>query len=180
MIQIETQPILRSARVMRLALVLIFAGLVVTAGVMGIWLVTDLDRMGLSLAELTGHGSAALLPWQSVALGAILLAHIGIWAAVVWRGQKIFAALLIEDVQAAGLAAAQTAQLLWVMLIWGIVANTLAALVATWQFPEGQRVFAIGLGSAEVSTILAALLATFTSRAFVLGAALWQDHKEVI
>ncbi|GFE63744.1 hypothetical protein [Litoreibacter roseus] len=180
MISLEAKPLLRSACLMRRALLLILGILIATAlGTLG-WIAVDLDRAGLSLAELTGYGSAALRVWQSVALGAILLGHIVIWIAVVWRGQQIFAALLREDVEAASMAAAQAARLLWIMLIWGVLANTLAALVATWHFPDGQRALVISFGSAQISTVLAAVLATFTSRAFVFGAALWQDHKAVI
>jgi len=109
-----------------------------------------------------------------------VLLHIGIWGSVTWYGRQIFSALLVEDVQAASIASRKTAWLLWAMLIWGIVANTLGPLVATWHLPDGQRALAIGFGSAQISTVLAALLATFTSHAFVLGAALWQDHQRVI
>ncbi|MGJ8624117.1 MAG: hypothetical protein ACSHW1_15265 [Yoonia sp.] len=177
---IETMPLLRSARLMRHALLLILATLIAAAAILVVRLITDLPQTGSSLATVAGYGSEGLRTWQSAALGAILLLHMAIWGGVAWCGRQIFSALLVEDVQAASIAARKTASLLWIMLIWGIATNTLGPIVATWHFIEGQRVLAVGFGSAQVSTMLAALLATFISHAFVLGAALWQDHQRVI
>ena len=180
MMNIEAASLLRSARLMRQALLAILAALVAVAFAVLAWVVVDLNQIGTTLAEIAGYDSLTPRRWQSFALSMIVLIHLAIWAGVAWTGQKIFAALLVEDVPAASDAAAALARLLWVMLAWGIIGNTLVPLLATWHFPEGQRTLVIGLGSAQVSTILAALLATFTSHAFVLGAALWQDHKAMI
>lgn len=180
MTHIETTHLLRSARTLGFALSLIFAVLLIAAGGLLMWLVLDLDGTGQTLAANVGYGDTALRGWQSYALGLILLVQIGIWCAVIWRGREIFTALCEENVRMASISAAQTAQVLWVMLVWGIVAHTLGVLVTTWHFPEGERAVSIAIGSAQISTVFAALLATFTSKAFVLGAELWQDHREVI
>lgn len=177
---LETGPLLRSAGVMRLILLLIFGGMMIGGAFLLVWLALDLPQAGMMLMTLAGFEETVPRHWQSLALGAIVLLHVAIWCGVLWRGQQVFAALLATDVTQASVAARQMAVLLWAMLIWGVLTNTLVPLVATWHFPPGQRMLAFGLGSAQISTVLAAVLATFTSHAFVLGAALWQDHKEVI
>ncbi len=180
MINVETKPVLRSAKLLEQALFLILMTLMVAAAVLVVWMILDVVEVGQTIATSVGYAGALLSSAQGYALGGIMLVQIFVWIAVILRGKEIFAALGANDAQSASIAASQTARLLWIMLAWGIVAQTLAVLVATWNFPEGQRALSISLGSAQISTIFAALLATFTSHAFVLGAALWQDHTEVI
>lgn len=180
MIELETQPVLKSAKLLEYVLFLILLTLLVAIAVLAIWMVLDISEVAGALAMSVGYGGAELLPSQGYALGGLVMVQLVIWVAVILRGKEIFAGLGAGDIYAAGFAARQTARLLWLMLAWGIVAHMLATLVATWHFPEGQRAIGLTLSSAQISTILAALLATFTSHAFVLGAALWQDHKEVI
>ncbi|MEL7184127.1 MAG: hypothetical protein AAFY65_06210 [Pseudomonadota bacterium] len=177
---VETKPVLRSAQVMRFVLLVIFGGIcVIAAGLQGL-LISDHAALGRALADMAGYDVVAPRLWQSGALVLITLLHLAIWAAIAWRGQGMFDALLDADMAQASDAARRVARLLWAMLIWGILSHMLVSLVATWHFPPGQRALAVGVGSAQISTVMAALLATFTSHAFVLGAALWQDHREVI
>ncbi|WP_425090705.1 hypothetical protein [Tropicimonas sp. S265A] len=177
---VETQPFLRSAALLERALRVIFGVVLLSGGVVAVWMIVDTPALGQMLAGNIGYGMAELRDWQSHGLAALVLVQIGIWAAVVWQGRQIFAALGTPDLVAATRAARIAARLLWIMLIWGVLAHALGSVVATWHFPDGQRALAISVGSAEISTIIAALLATFTAHAFVLGAALWQDHREVI
>lgn len=180
MTHIETKPLLRSAKTLELILSLILAALLIAAGGLVIWLILDLSGTGQTLAANVGYGNALLRSWQCYALGLILLAQIAIWCVLIWRGREIFTALCEENVRMASISAAQTARVLWIMLVWGIFAHSLGVLITTWHFPEGERALSIAVGSAQISTVFAALLATFTSKAFVLGAELWQDHREVI
>lgn len=178
--KIETKAFLRTVYVIDRTLLLIFASLIIVIGLLIFWMVGDLQEMGQALASAVGYGSEALRSWQSYTLATLSLVQIGIWMAVVWYGRHIFVALKNGDINEASIAAGRTAKLLWVMLIWSIITHMLGTVVSTWHFPEGQRALGISLGSAQISTLLAALLATFTSHAFVLGAELWQDHQEVI
>jgi flagellar basal body-associated protein FliL len=180
MIKVETKHILRSATFLERALLLILLALLTAAVILIAWLGTDLQQAGKWFASSLGYEGAAQQAWQSSALGAVALTQITIWGIVVWYGKQIFTAIKAEDMQTASTSAGTVARLLWIMLIWGIVAQTLGTLIATWHFPEGQRALSISFGSPQISTVIAALLATFTSQAFVLGAALWQDHQEVI
>lgn len=176
----EIEPVIRSASLLGHTLLVILVVLVAAVAVVIIWLAVDPQLVGRTLSAGVGYESDALRSWQNLALTLILLIQIGIWIAVVYRGRQIFIALtkLIPD--DASIAAGKTARLLWILLVWGIVGHMVATVVATWHFPAGTRALGVTLGSAEISTTLAALLATFSSRAFVLGAALWQDHQEVI
>ncbi|MEO0385845.1 MAG: hypothetical protein AAF234_20105 [Pseudomonadota bacterium] len=180
MINIETKPVLQSAKLLEHALFLILLTLMVATAVLVIWTILDVREVGQMIATSVGYASATLSSSQGYALSGIALTQIFVWIAVILRGKEIFAALGAGDAGSASIASSQTARLLWIMLIWGIIAQSLATLVTTWNFPEGERAISISLGSAQISTIFAALLATFTSHAFVLGAALWQDHTEVI
>lgn len=180
MMDVETKSLLRSAKLVSQVLLWICVFLVAVALGLLIWLIMDLPQTGQSLAASVGYGDDALKDWQAYALGTIVMVQIGIWGAVVWQGRQIFIALTAGAVQTASRAARKSARLLWIMLIWGIAAHALGTVIATWHFPEGQRALGVTLGSAEISTLFAALLATFTSHAFVLGAALWEDHQEVI
>lgn len=156
-------------------------GLVIGAALLlGLSLITDLPGASHKLASAAGYGEAAPRGWQTFALVGIEGVQLCIWAAVVWRTRRIFTALRAEDVQCAGIAAGQTARLFRLMLARALLAHTLAPLVATWHFAPGTRVLAIGLGSEQLSMTFAALLAGFTAKAFAPGAALWQDHRELI
>jgi hypothetical protein len=180
MTSVETQPFLRSAAFLERTLRVIFGVVFVAGGVVAAWTVLDPQAFGQTLAGNVGYAVDPLRDWQSYALAGLVLAQIGIWGAVVWQGRQMFAALRTSDFMSATRAARMAARLLWIMLVWGITAHAFGTVIATWHFPEGQRALGISVGSAEISTILAALLATFTAHAFVLGAALWQDHREVI
>lgn len=69
---------------------------------------------------------------------------------------------------------------LWVALIWGIAAQMLASGISTWNFAEGERMVAFQLSAAQITTVLAALMAAVLAHAFALGAELWQDHREIV
>ncbi|SMP35924.1 hypothetical protein [Shimia sagamensis] len=178
--KVEKTSVVRSATLLGHVLLLILVALSGAAAAVVIWLFVDAQQLGQILAAGVGYESEVLKPWQAVALTLILLVQVGIWIAVVFRGRHIFTALTQAALSEASMSAGKTARLLWAMLVWGIVGHTLATVVATWHFPEGMKALEVSLGSTEISIAIAALLATFMSRAFVLGAALWQDHQEVI
>jgi len=180
MLDIEVQPLLRSAKLLSLVLLLILVVLMVIAVWLIGFLLVDPQGTGQYLMTIVGYGDTTPRAWQSYTLGALVLVQIGIWVMVMVSGRSMFSALKAADAKGASMAASKAARFLWVMLIWGILANMLGSVIATWHFPAGQHALSIGFGSAQISTALAALLATFTSQAFRLGAALWQDHKEVI
>ena len=176
----ETKSVMRSAHILGQTLLLIFIVLLASIVVLVVWSIVDLPRIGQTLSVNVGYGGIVLRWWQGLAFVMFLLVQIGIWAAAVWQGRQIFTALTTGALIDASIAASKTAWLLWGILIWGIVAHILGTVVATWHFPEGTQALGVAIGPTQISTALAALLATFTSHAFVLGAALWQDHQEVI
>lgn len=180
MTNMETRPFLRSAYVLQHVLSFLLVALIVAALAVVMWVILDPRSLGGWLTQNSGYAELSLTVAQSVGLGAILISQIGIWSAVVMQGRRMFAALLDTDATDASDAARQAAWLLWLMLGWGILAGSLASVITSWNFPPGERTLSIAFGTAELSTLLAALLASFTSHAFVLGAELWRDHREVI
>ncbi len=177
---VETDPLLRSANLLGRVLLLILVVLLVAVAGFIVVLIVEPQKTGQFLAAGVGYGDVSLRAWQSYALTAILLVQIGIWVTIIQYGRNVFSALKAVDIQAAGAAANRAARFLWLMLIWGILAHMFGTVIATWHFPAGQRALGINLGPAQISTAFAALLATFMSHAFALGASLWQDHQEVI
>ncbi|WP_299871476.1 hypothetical protein [uncultured Sulfitobacter sp.] len=180
MIETETQSFLRSAEILRNALTAVLALLILMGAVVVVWTLVETGAAGRWLAAQVGQDGDDASGMQAFGLTALTLTQIGIWYAVVWQTRRIFTALLIADASAAGAAARRTAQLLWVVVIWGVLAAALGTVVASWHYPEGERTLAVSIGPGQITTIFAALLASFTSHAFVLGAALWRDHREVI
>lgn len=179
MMTLETGAFLRSADVLRRILSALLV-LLIAAGVFVLWwLMLDPAGAGRWLARAAGYDDG-LAPLQGAALGGVLLAQIGVWIAVVWQARTVFEGLLRADAVAASAAARRLAWFLWAMLLWGIVSHALASVITTWHYPVGTRTLAISIGTGQITTLLAALLAGFTSHAFALGAALWQDHREVI
>ncbi|MCP4824501.1 MAG: hypothetical protein GY892_10365 [Shimia sp.] len=178
--KVDEKSVVQSATLLGYVLLLILVALVGAAAAVIIWLFVDVQQLGYMLAAGVGYESDALKTWQAFALSLILLVQIGIWFAVVSQGRNIFTALTRVALSDASTAAGKVARLLWAMLAWGIAGHTIATVVATWHFPEGTKALEVSLGSTEISIAIAALLATFMSRAFVLGAALWQDHQKVI
>ena len=177
---LETRPLLRSARALHIFLCALT--LLATGATLGFaaWVLLDLPRAGMVLAETVGFAEGGTRAWQGVALGALALVYLGLLTVLIYRGQQIFKSLLREDVLGASTAARQAARLLWILLVWGVAARMAGSVVATWHYPVGERSLSLSLGSTEVSTLFAALLASFIAHAFGLGAALWDDHKEVI
>lgn len=180
MTKVETRPFLRSADVLQYVLSFLLVALIAAALAVVMWMILDPRSLGAWLIQDSGYPELTLSVAQSVGLGAILLSQIGIWGAVIMQGRRMFIALLHADAVGASDAARRAAWLLWLMLGWGVLAGSLASVITSWNFPPGERTLSIAFGTAELSTLLAALLASFTSHAFVLGAALWQDHREVI
>jgi hypothetical protein len=180
MLDNEIQPLFRSAKLLGHFLLLILVVLVLSAAVIIGFLLLDLQGTGQYLMASVGYDAATPRAWQSYSLGTLILVQIGIWVMVVLSGRSIFTALKAADAKGASVAANKAARFLWFMLVWGILAHMLGTIIATWHFPAGQNALSINFGSSQISTAFAALLATFSSQAFSLGAALWQDHKEVI
>ena len=180
MIEAETRSFLRSAEILRNALTAVLALLIVMAGVVVVWTLLETGGAGAWLAAQVGQDGTGASGMQAFGLTLLTLSQIAIWYAVVWQTRRIFTALLITDATAASAAARRTAQLLWVMVIWGVLATSLGTVIASWHYPEGERTLALSIGPGQITTIIAALLASFTAHAFTLGAALWQDHRQVI
>jgi magnesium-transporting ATPase (P-type) len=178
--KVGEKSVARSATLLGYVLLLILVALTGAAAAVVIWLFVDAQQIGHMLAAGVGYESDVLKTWQAFALTLILLVQIGIWIAVVSQGRQIFTALTRVALNDASVVAGKAARLLWAMLAWGIAGHTIATVVATWHFPEGMKALEVSVGSTEISIAIAALLASFMSRAFVLGAALWQDHQEVI
>lgn len=180
MMDTEMTPLLRSAATLQRLLTLASIGFAGLAVGMLIRLMVDPHSIGETVASNIGYGGSELHLWQSIALVALVLTQLCIWSGVLWRGRQVFEALTNGALQTASHSAKRLARMLWIMLVWSILAHTLGTIIATWEYPEGQRALSVSFGSAQISTLIAALLASFTAHAFVVGAALWQDHNEVI
>lgn len=177
---VAPEKLLGKVRVLRLSLtavlLLIAGGAVAQIG----YLIADTQGYGRFLGNATGYPDQELRTWQIIALALTALGQTALWAGIAWQGRAVFGALEQGAVERAAQSASGVSKTLWATLVYSLIASTLAVLVVTWHFPEGQRAFAVSLGSAHVTTILAALIASFLSQALVLGAALWRDHQEVI
>ncbi|MEM0977618.1 MAG: hypothetical protein AAGJ34_08795 [Pseudomonadota bacterium] len=132
------------------------------------------------LIEAIGYPNATLALWQFGALLALAVVHILALAVTLWHGRQVFAELLAERIERAAHHARKVSMWLWGLVGYSIFAHTTAVLTVTWTFPEGERALAISLSSVQVSTVLAALMASLFAQALQLGAELWRDHKEVI
>jgi len=109
-----------------------------------------------------------------------VLAQIGILAGVIRAARAMFKALSASQPASAAHNARIVAAWLWALFLWSVAAGALGSLISTWHYPAGERALAIQFGSAQITTIVAALMASFLARAFALGAELWQDHREII
>lgn len=154
-------------------LMLVFCGLVVAA-------MMNSGGLGMTLADMAGFGSGPLKTWQNLGLTGVVAVHIGVWIVLFILAGRVFGHLAEGDADAAAGMARRLSYWLWGMLIWGIVSQMVVSVVATWGFGEGQRALSIGLGTAQISIALSALIAGFMARAFALGAELWRDHREVV
>ncbi|WP_136443923.1 hypothetical protein [Pacificoceanicola onchidii] len=138
------------------------------------------DWIGGFLAEATGYPLEAPRLWQGAAFVGIALSVLAAHAAV-FRAAGQVCRWLVQGLpaRAAG-AAQQLSRRLWWLLGLSILAHTASVLVATAHAGPGQRAVSLALGSSQITFAIAALIAAFLARAFVLGAALWQDHQEIV
>ncbi|MEM7599732.1 MAG: hypothetical protein AAF382_18745 [Pseudomonadota bacterium] len=143
-------------------------------------MMTNLGGLGMTLADMAGFGSGPLKTWQSLGLSAVVAAHIAVWIILFALVGRVFGHLADGDADAAAGQARRLSYWLWGMLMWGIVSQMIVSVVATWGFGDGQRELTIGLGTAQISIALSALIAGFMARAFALGAELWRDHREMV
>ena len=158
-------------------------GIVILIGFAAICAVASVvspTELAESIAYKAGYETAPLLLWQSVALIAIMAAHMMLWLALLFVARRLFGQLRRGNPAAAARSARWVAYLLWVMLVWGLASQSLASVTATWGYPEGSRVLSIAFGTPQISVAFSALIASFMAQAFALGAELWQDHQEVI
>ena len=138
------------------------------------------DWIGSALAEAARTSLPTPQIWQSAALAAIAFVVLGTYAAV-FKTVTHVCAMLVQGEP--GIAASQAKRLsnwLWCLLGVSILAQTLAVLVATFHAGSGERTLSIALGGPQITFAIAALTAACLARAFSLGAALWQDHCDIV
>ncbi len=133
-----------------------------------------------NIVQQGGYASAPLEAWQAWTLIAIGAVHGLVWFALLAKARSLFRHLSSGHLRAAASTARTMARLLWGLLAWGLFSQLIASATATWTLPQGERVLSIALGTPQVSVAFSALIASFLAHAFVLGAELWDDHKEVI
>ena len=177
---IDPEPLRRSARRFQLGFDIACLATLVAASAMIVALILDPGWIGGALAQAAGYPLSPPRGWQSTALVTIALVVLGTYAAVFHTASAVCRMLVQGALQTAALDARRLSNWLWVLLGTSIGANTLAVLVATAHAGPGQRALSIALGSPQIALAVAALLAAFLARAFVLGAALWQDHREIV
>ncbi|WP_147127765.1 hypothetical protein [Shimia ponticola] len=166
----------RLAHVMTVGIV--FLGCLATVGLF--FGLSDLQAAGAFLATQAGYGDHGVPAGPTFALIGIAMVHIGLWITVLIVARRLFRQISLGLPAAAAQTARRVAMLLWIVLAWGILSQSLGSVAATWGYPEGQRSLAIAIGSPQISVAFAALIASFLAHAFALGAELWQDHQEVI
>ncbi|MFO6463862.1 hypothetical protein ACK8OR_05690 [Jannaschia sp. KMU-145] len=177
---VDTTGLQRSARMLTRVLTGVQALLVAGIFVLLAGAVNTPMPMGGWLAGLAGADPHGMALWQAVVLALVAAGQLGLWMGAAGAMRQTFAALGWLDPAGASLAAGRTARWLWTVLIVGVLTHMAATGVATWHYPDGERMLGISLGSAQVSTALAALLAAFMARAFSLGAELWHDTRGMI
>ena len=177
---LDMSSVLRSSRLIGTVLLVVLIGVGAVAIGLSVYLLLDFEALGRSLSAQAGHAIAEPRVWQAAALTGLVLAGLGTWFWALWAGRAVFVALARADLEAAGAAARRTARALWVLLLVTILVPSLATVVSSWHFPAGERALSISLGTSQVSTILAALLATFLSHGLAFCAELWRDHQRVI
>lgn len=177
---IDPQPLLRPARRFHLVCRAVFLVLIGLALALILGVLLSPDRTGRMLIGFAGFDGVSPRPWQMAVLAGLLLGQIALWAAVFGTAGRVCGDLVAGRVDQAGARARRLSGWLWAAFAGGLAAHMLGLLAATWHFPAGQRMIGISLGSAQLSTALAALMAAFLARAFSLGALLWQDHREMV
>lgn len=177
---IDPEPIRQSARRFQLGFQMGFIATLAAAAALGVTLFVNPTWTGGALADAVGYPLASPRFWQSTALVLIGLVMLGTYAAVFRVATTVCRMLVQTDLTEAAGAARRLSNWLWVLLGMSILSNTLGILVATAHAGPGQRALSIALGSPQVTFAIAALIAAFLARAFVLGAALWQDHREIV
>lgn len=155
----------------------------VTLGIAAAMIVALLTRpawIGGVLSEATGYPLMSPRLWQSTALVVIGLVTLGTYAVVFQTATGVCRMLVQGELGKAAGAVRRLSNWLWVLLGLSVLANTLSVLVATAHAGPGQRALSIAIGSPQVAFAIAALIAMFLARVFVMGAALWNDHNEIV
>ncbi len=139
--------------------------------------------------DLLGHPAPAAgwRAWQAGILTALGMVQTALWLGAVVALARVFAGLrrALGTPQTAALApivvsARSTSRWLWGALVWSVLSQPLASLVATWTAPAGERTLSIAFGTTQLVTLLVVLLAGFMAQALRLLAELWQDHREIV
>ena len=136
--------------------------------------------VGDFLAQQAGYGEVPLSPLQAWGIIAIVAVHVMLWACLLMLARKLFRHMVLASPTEVARCARKAGYVLWIMVFWGIASQGLASVTSTRGYQEGQRVLSICIGMPQVSLAFSALMAGFMAHAFTLGAALWEDHREVI
>jgi hypothetical protein len=179
MIEVTYEPLRRIARRFHLGFRAAWGlALALAVALVGAMLLRP-EATGAWLAGLTGHPLVPR-PWQGLALAGIALGALGTYAATFAAATRVCHLMARGDLAAAGPAARRLSHWLWGVLALSVAANTLAVLVVTAHAGPGQRALSFAIGSPQVSIAVAAAIAAFLAHALTLGAALWQDHREIV
>lgn len=178
--QINPDPLRRSARRFQLGFRVALLISLLAAALLLIAFFTSPGWVGSALSRAAGVPLAAPRPWQSSALLAITLLILAIYAAIFHRAAMLCRMLVQGDPARAAIAAGRLSNWLWALFGMSLMSNTAAVLVATAHAGPGGHVLSIAFGSPQIAIAIAALIAAFLAQAFMLGAALWQDHQEIV
>ena len=178
--QIDTSYMLKRAHSLRKILTICLGVLgLIFAFIVG-KILMDPQQLQAIFASQYGYTGVELRGWQLLALGGLAFVTYACWGAVFWLGRRVFKHLGAVEIMQSAAVAKRISWLLWGIVILSILGHTLGVLILTAHFPPGARALSISLEMGQLSTVLAALFASFIAQALVLGAELWQDHKEVI
>ena len=179
MTNVDIDPLRRSARRFRFGFQAATAGALASALVLLCTALLRPEEVGALVAGLSGHPITPR-PWQGATLAAVVIAGLGLYAATFAAAARVCGALVRGEAAAAGPAARRLSRWLWAVLGWSVASHTASILIVTAHAGPGGRALSVSLGAPQVSIAVAALIAAFLAHALTLGAALWQDHQEIV
>lgn len=178
--KIDSEAIVRSARASENFL----KGLHLLLWLVGIAAIAIAIKSPSTLKELlignTAYRDSQLNAAQMLALTTLALSQLLLWGLAIRSTKMSFAQVASDKAGEAANSAARAATYLWVGLAWSVIAEMPFSVIATWNYPVGERVLAVELSWTHFAMLFVALIIGFYSKLLSLGAELWQDHKEII
>jgi|GEM_PF-6058029 len=146
------------------------------------WVIWDLPSLGHFILDQSNYPAFPLYSWQIILLALFAVGQLFLMMMAFSNLQKVFASFRENQMSARKTIkpAKMASRWIWAALVWSVVIQVPASIVASYYAEPGKRMIAIELSSAHLYTLLAAVLTAFMAHAMKLGIELWQDHKEIV